>query len=160
MKEVKSAIAKGESLKISYKMKKCWCGWWWRRQSLWCFTYTITDPNHTTQLGQSATFNKGDLVDLAFPIVNQDGPVYTKVQASAIVDTHDWEILVNYDASGVDFGQAYRVIYNARVDNAKLASFNVYFQWNGFGKPGSQPWGFTNSGSSSQHDELGQTLPA
>jgi hypothetical protein len=150
-------------MKISYKMRRYASSLpGLRPEYLWRCTYTITDPNHPSPPiipGSSAIFKKGDLIDLAFPVINQDSPVYTNVQAAADVNTKQWKILVNFDFSGIDFGLAYRVIYTALVDNAKLNSFNVYFLWNGSGTPGSQPWGFTNARSLNQHDELGQTIP-
>jgi len=143
-------------MKISYKMHRFY------PSSFWCCDYTLIDPAHTTINGtQSSIFKKGDFIDLAFPTGHDQGhPIYSNVQAAATADTNAWNIRVNLDLSGIDFGFAYRVVYTALGNNAVLNKFYVYFLWKASGIPGSQPWGFTNYNSPKQHDELGQTIPA
>ncbi|VAW83905.1 hypothetical protein MNBD_GAMMA18-553, partial [hydrothermal vent metagenome] len=127
--------------------------------------YTVTDPSHEYSPpdgGESSVvtqFSKGDLIDIPFPIQDADAPVFLDVAPWLTTGLHakGWQVGVNYDAGGVDFGEAYRVILTARRDNIELTEFKIACAYAGEGVPGSQPWGFTGNTDPRQHTELGNT---
>lgn len=137
------------------------------REHWFIVRYTVVDPSHDTGMlghGIKTTFMKGDLFDIPFPIGNPDRPVFDKVTALITnrADNHQvpnigWWISINYDGSGIDFGEAYRVLYRAMYDDIEMDDFLISFVYKRRGTPGSQPWGFSMAGSPGQHDELGET---
>lgn len=125
--------------------------------------YNISDPSHSTgpPLGEiKTTFSKGDLIDIAFPVENLDNPIYSDVYAMVAVEFPRGIMVTNsFDHSGVDFGPAYRVIYEVVIDGIEfeLENFKIMFVYEGKGDPGSQPWGFTAARAPGQHTETGET---
>jgi hypothetical protein len=127
-------------------------------------SYHIIDPSHSTgpPLGEiKTTFSKGDLIDIAFPVGDLDNPVYSDVYALIGVEPpRGWMVTNYFDDSGIDFGPAYRVIYEVMFDGIefKPEKLKIMFVYNGKGNPGSQPWGFTAANDPGQHTELGETF--
>lgn len=121
--------------------------------------YLVTEPEHESgpPFGEVKTkFAKGDLVDLAFPVGDPAAPLYAKVTAyvTATSPGHGWRVTVYYDAAGVDFGEGYRVLYEAMQDDLTLSEFQIGFVSS---VAGPQPWGFTAAADPGQHTELGKT---
>jgi hypothetical protein len=129
------------------------------------FKYVIVDATHNSG-SPKTTFSKGDTLDIAFPVGDPASPRYSDV--TALVTTgpdgsqtpaRGWMVNVSYDDFGVDFGTAYRVIFEATRDNVKLDDFRISFISNHNDNPGSQPWGFTAANALGQHTETGETVP-
>jgi hypothetical protein len=153
-------------MKICYKIKgdyRVGAKHWYILQ------YVVVDPSHSSgpPTGEiKTTFSKGDLIDIAFPVGNPDAPKYDRVTALVANEPHGnfmpdrgWMITVYYDDGGIDFGEGYRVIYEAKFDDIEMDSFEIGFSYKGRRRPGKQPWGFTATSDPNQHTELGETSP-
>ncbi|MBI5557434.1 MAG: hypothetical protein HY885_07325 [Deltaproteobacteria bacterium] len=131
--------------------------------------YVIVDATHDSGPPLSTittTFSKGDSLDIAFPVGDPGSPRYSDVTAlistgpdMSQIPERGWIINVYFDEVGVDFGTAYRVIFEAARDNVKLDDFRIAFISNHNDNPGSQPWGFTAVNALGQHSETGETVP-
>ncbi len=128
--------------------------------------YTVTDPSHEYfppggggESSVATLFARGDFVDIPFPIQDADAPVFLDVAPWVTTDLSaaGWRANVNYDSSGGDFGEAFRVILTARRDNVALTEFKIACAYAGEGIPGSQPWGFAAVGAMNRHSERGDT---
>lgn len=153
-------------MKICYKIN-------WKKQigtDIWyLLKYVVEDPSHDSgppMGGIKTTFAKGDVIDIAFPVGDPDAPIFKSVTALVQCEPHGthvpergWMITVDYDSSGVDFGEGYRVLLEAKLDNIRIDSFEICFIYKGTGEPGKQAWGFRTANDPGQHTETGETSP-